>query len=244
MRYIKSFKLIKENRFKEQWAILSENPLLYIKKYGQYPSLNYLNIKISSYIKSKYSEPNNRMVNNMTIFRRYIQVYNIKSTSEFLNRIMSDFDNVYGPDGDFYNKYTKPILQATMRKGSNIEKRALEKFKEYAKSKGRNIEIKSPTDKEDIDGIDGKFVMNNKTYLIQVKSTRGYIQRHQSRFKIETLGSLSVRGGRENEIQYLILSNSRNFLILGNTKRNPIYIKNKWIVFDKYNVLYNDYKLI
>lgn len=235
-----------------QWVKL-EN--IFVRKYGIFPSIIYLNNKIGDYVNKTYKSigyiknVNNvvelggveinvqLMINNYTIFKRFIMNNNIKSASEFVNKLIENFDDVYHYDGDFFNKHTKYILNRTRSIGSKSEEMSFVKFKEFSKSKGLEIEIKTPTTEEDIQGIDGYFIYKNKKYTIQVKPGLGGLLEHSEGFyKMRSQGSLSLN------TNFLFLYEGNKLIFIKNKKNSPIIIDSEYFIFNEDNIIYNDFK--
>jgi hypothetical protein len=235
----------------KQWEKLED---FFIRRYGNFPSISYLNSKIASYIKRVYgpmgfeSDKNTKfklggvlidvelMINNFTIFKNFIKENNIKSASEFVNKLIENFDDVYHYDGDFFNRETKYTLSNTKKKGDIAEKLSFHKFKKFSKSKGLDIEIEKPTTtKEDRGGTDGYFMYKGKKYTIQVKPFSelidlGYV------LKAKSKGSLSLN------TDFLILYNDNGkHIFIKNKVDNPVKIKVKYFIFNKDNMIYNDF---
>jgi len=242
----KYLEFIKEES--RQWVKLGD---IFIKKYGDFPSVSYLNNRISDYIRKVYGpmgfekDKNTElklggvlnvqlMINNYTIFKRFISDNNIKSAAEFVRKLIENFDDVYHYDGIFFNKNTKYILNRTKSKGSNSEDLSFIKFKEFSKSKGLDIEIKKPTIKEDREGTDGYFMYKGRKYTIQVKPFSELIELDYI-LKAKSEGSLSLN------TNFLILYNADNkHIFIKNKVDNPIEIKSQYFIFNKDNMIYND----
>jgi len=225
---------------------------VYIRKHGGFPSISYLNSKIAEYIENVYSkygfvkninpilkvkgvEINIQfMINNYLIFKKFIDYNNIKNASDFVNELINNFDNVYHYDGEFFNKNTKWILKNTRKSGLNAEKIAFKKFEDFSKSKGLDMEIKVPTTDEDIGGTDGYFEYKGKKYTIQVKPFSSLIDM-ENYIKAESDGSLSLN------TDFLILYKGDKHIFVKNKEKDPIRIKSKFFIFNKNNVVFNDY---
>ena len=236
-----------------QWVKL-EN--IYVRKYGSFPSIVYLNNKIDDYVNKTYQSMGyvknvnsvfelggvevdvQLMINNYTIFKRFIIENKIRSASEFFNKLLENFDDVYHYDGDFFNKHTKYILNRTKSKGKKAEKSVFNKFKEFSKSKGLNIEIKQPTIEEDIQGMDGYFVYKGKKYTIQVKpGIGGLLQYKDGFYKMKSQGSLSLN------TNFLFLYEDDKYIFIKNKKDSPIIIKSEYFIFNEDNIVYSDFGL-
>jgi hypothetical protein len=234
-----------------QWVKL-EN--VFIKKYGTFPSISLLNDKIDQYIKDVYEpigyikninsvfvlggiEVDVRlMINNYTIFKRFIIENKISSASDFFNKLVENFSDVYHYDGDFFNKHTKYILNRTKSKGKKAEDLVFNKFKEITKSKGLDIDIIQPSTEEDIEGVDGYFVYKGKKYTIQVKpGIGGLIQYKDSFYKMRSQGSLSLN------TNFLFLYEGDKYIFIKNKKDSPIIIKSEYFIFNKDNIVYSDF---
>lgn len=158
-----------------------------------------------------------KMVNNYTIFKTFIRENSIKNEKDFYQKIESSFNDIYSPDGDFFKRQTLPILINTTRKGNMLEKKAKEAFVKFAKTKGLEIELISPTVTEDIKGIDSKFIHNGKTLTIQVKPLSD-LHEIENNIEVVSDGSLSL------DTDYLIvvgvkrivIARAKNVSIIGN----------------------------
>jgi hypothetical protein len=121
------------------------------------------------------SELLNKCPKNISILYEIIEIsksisQTINNADELLYFIERFKYDLFSPSGRFFNKiYEK--MGGSSEKGRLREKEAENLFIEYANSKGFfNIEIKSPTAKEDISGIDCYFEFNKKRYTIQTKT--------------------------------------------------------------------------
>ena len=220
------------------------------KKYGE-KSISNLNGKILQYINKTYGkfgfryginkdidvdgklisgEYISKMVNNYTVFKKVILYNNIKNEDDFYNYITSHFDDIYGYNGVFFSSETLPILINTTRKGNINEKKSLERFAEYAKSKELNIVIQYPTISEDVEGIDGKFIHNSRTFTIQVKPFTSYIISDVG-IRVKSIGSVSVN------TDYLVLYKNDSYIILKNPERRSIKIEGDNFITSKPNIL-------
>jgi hypothetical protein len=240
-----------------QWVKL-EN--IFIKKYGTFPSISLLNDKISDYIDDVYGSMGyvknvnsifelggvevdvQLMINNYTIFKRFIIENKISSASDFFNKLVENFSDVYHYDGNFFNKHTKYILSRTRSKGKTAEDLVFDKFKEFSKSKGLDIDIIEPTKEEDIEGTDGYFFYKGKKYTIQVKPGIGGLKKHFSRYKhkdgfykMKSQGSLSLN------TNFLFLYEGDKYIFIKNKKDSPIVIKSEYFIFNEDNIVYSDF---
>lgn len=253
-----------------QWVNIGA---IYIKKNGSFPSISFLNDEIDNYVKSIYEPMGFKkditstfvlggvnvnvqlMINNYTIFKRFIENNDIKSASDFVNKLIDNFDDVYHFNGDFFNKYTKFILRRTSNKGSISEIIAFKKFEDFSKSKGLEIEVQKPSTVEDKAGTDGYFEYKGKRYTLQVKpgidglklitmSNVSGAKLHQTKvgstllptmFKMKSQGSLSVN------TDFLILYEGDKHIFIKNKVKSPILIKSKYFIFNKENIIYNDF---
>ena len=236
-----------------QWVKL-EN--IYVRKYGSFPSIVYLNNKIDDYVNKTYQSMGyvknvnsffelggievdvQLMINNYTIFKAFIKNNNIKSASDFVNKLIENFDDVYHYDGYFFNKHTKYILNRTKSKGKTAESLVFDKFKEFSKSKGLDIDIIEPTKEEDIQGMDGYFVYKGKKYTIQVKPGIGGLLKYSEGFyKMRSQGSLSLN------TNFLFLYEGNKYIFIKNKKDSPIIIKGEYFIFNEDNIVYSDFEL-
>lgn len=213
-------------------------------KYGSpFESISWLNQKIFEYVNNTYnrygfkygnndkdlnvdgllikSEYISKMVNNYTIFKKMIEINNIKSESDFYHYMIENLYDIYNFKGKFFKSHTLPILINTSRKGNIGEKKSLDFFKNELKKKGINVDIIQPTIEEDVSGIDAKFFWNNKIVTIQVKPydnlsiTDGIVRAFSQ-------GSLSLN------TDYLILYKSESFIII---KGKDITISGNLFIF-------------
>lgn len=242
------------NYIKEQKAYLGDRRYGFsTDKYGTESSVSALNVKIYNYIKSIYgpfgfvkgeddkdiivdgdiinTEYISKMVNNYTVFKIFITMNKITDEEEFYNELENSFYDMYHYNGKFFKKITLPTIIKTSRKGNLGEKKSLSKFKEVASKKGMNIDIQTPTLKEDISGIDAKFNINGKTYTIQVKPfvSNGI---KGSNYYAKSNGSLSLG------VDYLVLYKNNDYIILKNPKKYPIRIQKDYFVYLKSNILF------
>ena len=224
-------------------------------KYNQKNSIKELNDRIYDYINKVYSpfgfeygknedvkindaliingEYISKMVNNYTIFKKFIKVNKIKDESTFYRLILNSFDDIYHYNGDFFMNETLPILINTTRKGRLFEKESLDRFVEYAAGKGLNINIINPTVEEDIKGIDAKFISNAaREYTIQVKPFTSVYKKGDD-FYAKSSGSLSLG------VNYLILYSDKGskYIMLKNPPSYPIRISGEFFVYKKENIL-------
>jgi len=217
-------------------------------------SISGLNNEIKKYIESVYgpygfsyginedinvnglilkSEYINKMVNNYTIFKRFIIDNQITDEETFYSLIISNFDDIYHYNGDFFKRNSLPILINTTRKGNINEKRSIDKFEQIVRDKGFNITVKAPTIEEDIRGIDGKFSYIDKDYTLQIKPFSSFVVEGDV-FKAKSDGSLSLG------VDYLILYREDDYIILKNQKSNPIRISYNYFVYNQSNIVYSD----
>lgn len=254
----KYLQFIKEN----QTVFLGDtNSGIYTTKYskrnseGVYTkSISYLNNKIKNYIDTVYGpygykygdnsdininglvingEYISKMVNNYTIFKRFIKDFSINSEDEFYEKIVDNFDNIYHYQGDFFKNNSLPILINTTRKGNINEKKSLTKFEQVITNKGIEITMQKPSIKEDIKGVDGKFAHNGKSYTIQVKPFSN-VSIKNGRVYATSDGSLSLG------VNYLILYKGESYIILKNPPKNKIIIDGQNFVYNQDNILYSD----
>lgn len=219
-------------------------------------SISYLNNKIKNYIDKVYSpygykygdnsdininglvingEYISKMVNNYTIFKRFIKDFSIKNEDEFYEKIVDNFDNVYHYDGDFFKRNSLPILINTTRKGNINEKKSLSKFEQVISDRGINITMQKPSILEDVKGVDGKFIHSDsgKIYTIQVKPFSN-VRKQGENFYATSDGSLSLG------VNYLILYKNESYIILKNPSKNKIIIDGQNFVYNQDNILYSD----
>lgn len=169
-----------------------------------------------------------KMVNNYTIFRSIVRSNGIRDEESFYNFMFQNLSNIYNFSGEYFNN-TLNILINTTRKGNIEEKNSIEFFESILSSKGIDIKVDSPTIKEDIAGIDGKFIWNGKTITIQVKP---YSSTHiiGDIIKIESIGSLSL------STDYLVLYNKGSYII---TKGKDTTIEGKYFMCNISKVIKN-----
>lgn len=252
LKNVKSYlEFIKEES--SQWVKLED---IYIKKYGKFPSVSLLNDKIAQYVREVYGPMGyiknvnsvfelggvevdvQLMINNYTIFKRFIIENKINSASDFFNKLVENFSDVYHYNGNFFNKYTKYILSITKSKGKEAENLVFDKFKEFSKSKGLDIEIIEPTKEEDIEGVDGYFIYKGKKYTIQVKPGIGGLLKYKDGFyKMKSQGSLSLN------TNFLFLYEDDKYIFIKNKKDSPIIIKSEYFIFNEDNIFYSDFSL-
>jgi|ERR1035437_413410 hypothetical protein len=171
-------------------------------EFGYKPYSEDIDININGVVLN--SEYLNKMVNNYTIFNKFIRLKNFKTFDELFAFISTNLDKIYNYNG-YYFKEIISILTRTIRLGNIGEQFALAAFSDAFLDKlGVNIVIESPTVEEDLRGVDGKFKYNNKDYTIQVKPMDSY-NLYESECVIKTKGSLSL---------------SADYLV---TYRNPAY---------------------
>lgn len=222
---------------------------------GRYnKSISYLNNQIKNYIEYVYGpfgysygvqtdinvngliingEYINKMVNNYTVFKSFIKENKIKDENTFYNLMESNFSDIYHYNGDFFKKETLPILINTTRKGNINEKKSLDKFKEVLLNRNIEIDILSPNLQEDVKGIDGKFLFNGRTYTIQVKPFTNVSMISSGLFKAKSKGSLSLG------VDYLVLYQENDYIILRNPKSNPISIEGENFIYNVENILFS-----
>ena len=216
-------------------------------------SISSLNNEIKKYIESVYgpfgykyginedisvndfilkSEYINKMVNNYTIFKRFIIDNKITDKKTFYSLILSKFNDIYHYDGDFFKRNSLPILVNTTRKGNIREKESIIKFEQIVSERGVDISVENPTIEEDIKGIDGKFLHNNRYYTIQVKPFSNLIVENGV-YKAKSDGSLSLG------VDYLILYKGIEHIILKNPKLNPIKMDFNYFVYNQNNIVFS-----
>lgn len=190
-------------------AVLNRNIKTYLnevyKEFGYtYPS--YFDIIVNnSIINTEYI---NKMVNNYTVFKKIIELENLNTEEEFYNYMRNNLNEVYHFNGKYFKTVTLPILIATTRRGNVGEINSLKFFTQELNNKmGITVDIIRPTVEEDVSGIDGKFVWNNKEITIQVKPFTSIVK-SDDKVKVYSQGSLSL------STDYLILYKSDSFIIL------------------------------
>jgi hypothetical protein len=180
-------------------------------------------------LKSEYID---KMVNNYTIFKRFIVDNRITDKVTFYSEIESNFHDIYHYDGNFFKEKSLPILINATRKGNINEKKSIIRFEEVVNTKGFNITVENPTIQEDIKGIDGKFSHNNIYYTIQVKPFSELIVNGDI-YKARSSGSLSLG------INYLILYKEDEHIILSNKRSNPINIDSNYFIYNQNNIIFS-----
>lgn len=231
----------------------------YTNKYGDV-SIASLNSKIYKYINNIYgpfgfsyprggessnydvnvngeminSEYISKMVNNYTVFKKFIRLNKITDELTFYKLLESKFDDVYHYNGKFFERETLPILINTTRKGNINEVKCKAKFTEYAKTKGLDIVVENPTVEEDVSGIDAKFQHNGRTFTIQIKPF-SECENLPGIIHVKSVGSLSV-----GDVDYLMLYSGDKFIIAKNTKNNPIKIRGDVFIINHTSVIYQN----
>jgi hypothetical protein len=175
-----------------------------------------------------------KMVNNYTIFKTFIRENTIEDAITFYRLIISNFENIYHYNGDFFNRQTLPILINTTRKGNVNEIKCKQKFTEYAKDKELNIVVVDPTIEEDVTGIDGKFNHNGVEFTIQIKPFDEY-KIIGDKLYAKSAGSLSI-----GSVNYLMLYSDKEYIIIKNKKLDPITIKGQVFTAPLSSVIYRD----
>lgn len=93
----------------------------------------------------------------------------INNKESLFNFIKENGKDLFHPTGKYFNLVYR-LLENTSKKGSSFEDKAFTFFKNALKQKrGVDIVITNPTTEQDIAGIDGIFMYNNKQFTIQVK---------------------------------------------------------------------------
>lgn len=198
-------------------------------KYGFYYGIQDSDINIDGLIiNCKYI---NKMVNNYTVFKKFILENRITSELDFYNLIEQRFDDVYHWNGDFFKRNTLPILINTTRKGNIGEIKALKKFKDTLKERNIQINIIRPTYQEDIKGIDAKFSHNFRMLTIQVKPFDDIKELSDGKFKARSPGSLSLN------TNYLILYRGDEAIMLKNPPSNKIEIVGNYFYYNNENIV-------
>lgn len=184
--------------------------------FGYDPGRKYdYNIDINGLIVN--TEYISKMVNNYTIFKKFIYLNKISDSYAFYIELERNFNDVYHYNGKFFIENSLPILINTTRKGNIGEAKSKEVFANYARKKGINIRIENPTMSEDVNGVDGKFSINGKYFTIQVKPFTRIIKEDEF-VRVESVGALTLG------VNYLVLYNDNKFIISKNEKKNPITI--------------------
>lgn len=218
-------------------------------KYGN-PSINLLNVKILDYVTKIYSpfgfeyhggdkdisvEGMNinsmyigKMVNNYTVFKKIIEINKISSESSFYEYMEGHLYDIYNWKGKYFKQVTLPILINSSRKGNKGESKSFDFFKSELSKKNIIVNIESPTIEEDISGIDGKFLYNNRYITIQVKPYDRATVNSSNLVKVFSQGSLSL------STDYLILYREDSFIIV---KAKDITIDGNYFKFDKDKVV-------
>lgn len=243
-------------------------------KYGSRNSIAYLNAVIKRFIENVYGpfgfrypprddddfthfdmDINNKvinteyiakMVNNYTIFKSVIRNFNIIDEDTFYHFMMNNLNNIYHYNGNFFKSDSLPILIRTTRKGNISEKKSIQIFLAYSKSKNIEISIEDPTLEEDIDGVDFKFSHNGRQFTVQVKPYDDYkiveseiskISSNLPTSQFSNIISVSSPGSLSLNVDYLILYNENNYIILRNPSNNRVQIRGKEFVTDYSNVV-------
>lgn len=252
MKIVKYKNYINESQF----VVLDNNKggnMFKIPKYGTENSISSLNSIIKKFVEDTYgkygfvygsgnkdivlgdssiinTEYISKMVNNYTIFKTVIRLNNIKDGDSFYRFMLSNLNDIYSPNGNFFKTQSLPILINTSRRGNIFEKKAIEFFTSFAKNKGLDIIIRNPSIQEDIKGID--FIFNNKgmDYTVQVKPLVEYKYVGDEIF-LKSNGSLSIN------TNYLILCNESECIILRNPVNDKIRISGDYFVTNQSNSL-------
>lgn len=234
-------------------------PGFYTNKYGD-NSISSLNQKIYNYISQVYGpfgftyprggQSSNydinvngriinteylcKMVNNYTVFKKFIRVNKIKDENTFYRLLETNFNDVYHYNGIFFNRETLPIIMRTSKRGNINEIKCKQKFSDFAESKGLNIVITDPTVTEDVNGIDAKFTHNGRVFTIQIKPFTDY-KKVGDFIYIKSAGSLSV-----GDVNYLMLYSDAEYIIAKNSPKDSIKIKGDMFIIPVSNVAYRD----
>lgn len=187
-----------------------------------------------------------KMVNNYTIFKTAIRTFNLKDEDSFYHFMMNNLNNIYHYDGDFFKRESLPILINTTRNGNIYETRAKEIFQNYANSQNIQISIQDPTLDEDINGVDFKFLHNGRQFTVQVKPYDQYevvdsavsdVAPNLPTGQFSKIINVSSPGSLSLDVDYLILYNVSNYIILRNPSSNRIEIRGKKYVTDSSNII-------
>lgn len=203
--------------------VIKDETNKWYKSFGYRYSLNNkpFDIKIGDlFINTEYLM---KMVNNRTVFYYICKEEKITNNEDFLS-FMKDFSNLkkyYHYEGLFFNNILE-ILISTTRKGNKGEKASLGYFKWFMDVKGFKVDIISPTLKEDIRGIDGKFIFKGVEKTIQVKPYENFIIENK-------IGTATSNGSLSLNTDVLILYKENGFQANG-------YPDFKYIIADQKNV--------
>jgi len=138
-----------------------------------YPNLD----KVSNFVANDriiQTEFLRKAVNNYLLLKKIVSdpdrviVSNINSKEDLFNFILDNSHDLFHYDGKYFDGVYN-LLVNTSKKGRKFEDIAFKEFEEVARKKGMVLKITSPSVREDIDGIDGIFIFNNKKCTIQVK---------------------------------------------------------------------------
>lgn len=116
-----------------------------------------------------------KAVNNQLLLKKIIDdprreiITNVNSKEDLFMFLTDNKFDLFNYDGKYF-KYVYGLLASSSKRGRMFEEKAFQKFKDFAKKKGMDIEILDPTLEEDKNGgIDGKFLWNGRMITIQVK---------------------------------------------------------------------------
>lgn len=135
-----------------------------------------------------------KMVNNYTIYNKFIRLKNFKTFNDLLVFISTNLEKIYKYGGYYFNEVLT-ILNRTISMGNSGEQFAIAAFIDaFADKLGVSINVDKPTLEEDLKGIDGKFNYDGKNYTIQIKPMDSYkvYPAPDDYILIKTKGSLSL----------------------------------------------------
>lgn len=172
-----------------------------------------------------------KMVNNYTIYSKFIRLKNFNELNDLKDFISANLDKIYKPNG-YYFKEVMTILSRTIAMGNTGEKLALATFAdEFNKKLNVNISIESPSIEDDLKGIDGKFEYAGKPYTIQVKPMESFkvfpTPEHANDYVVVTIkGSLSLSTNYlvmyDITTRKVIIARNKQIEILGTTFKMPL----------------------
>ena len=172
-----------------------------------------------------------KMVNNYTIYSKFIRLKNFTELNDLRDFISANLDKIYKPSG-YYFKEVMTILSRTIAIGNTGEKLALATFADEFNNKLKvSINIESPSIEDDLKGIDGKFEYIDKSYTIQVKPMESFevstTPEHVNDYVVVTIkGSLSL--STDYLVMYdittrnVLIARNRQVEILGTTFKIPL----------------------
>lgn len=168
-----------------------------------------------------------KMVNNYTIYTKFIRLKNFKTFNDLLIFISTNLDKIYRYDG-YYFKEVMTILNRTISMGNTGEQFAIAAFIDaFADKLSVTINVEKPTLEEDLKGIDGKFNYGGKDYTIQIKPMDSYkiYPAPDDYVLIKTKGSLSLATNYlvtyDLNDKKVIISRNKGIVISGDTFKVP-----------------------